>query len=130
MKISEISFYPWNYWILYGSIVLLVIFIIMTAMKALGLLQELKTLNDKTAGMQRNLKLMQIKTEAINEKSAEQKKKNKLFMTAIPILLAVQKAYKDNDSFEGAKGYVSAAKKVYEDRQSEKSFIAKIKKSL
>ena len=122
----KMNLYPWNYYILYASILLLVIFIVLTAMKALGLLKEVQNLQKGTEPMQRSLTLMQIKMEAMNEKKAEQKQKNKILMAAIPVLLAVQKAYSSDDSLEGVKGYAGALKKVAGD----KTVLDKVKKSL
>ena len=122
----KMNLYPWNYYILYASILLLVIFIVLTAMKALGLLKEVQNLQKGTEPMQRSLTLMQIKMEAMNEKKAEQKQKNKILMAAIPVLLAVQKAYSSDDSLEGVKGYAGALKKVAGD----KTVLKKKKKSL
>ena len=122
----KMNLYPWNYYILYASILLLVIFIVLTAMKALGLLKEVQNLQKGTEPMQRSLSLMQIKMEAMNEKKAEQKQKNKILMAAIPVLLAVQKAYSSDDSLEGVKGYAGALKKVAGD----KTVLDKVKKSL
>ena len=124
--IMKMNLYPWNYYILYASILLLVIFIVLTAMKALGLLKEVQNLQKGTEPMQRSLSLMQIKMEAMNEKKAEQKQKNKILMAAIPVLLAVQKAYSSDDSLEGVKGYAGALKKVAGD----KTVLDKVKKSL
>ena len=126
----KLNLYPYNYWILWASCLVLALCLVILVSKALNLVKQLKVMQAATEPMQKNLKLMQIKTEAVNEKKAEQQKKNKLLMAAIPILLAVQKAYSADDELHGVKGYTAAAKKVYKTSQDEKTLIAKIKKAM
>ena len=127
----QFSLKPYNYYILYASIALLGLFLILTALKALKALKEIKAATDPyTASLNKNLKLMSIKTEAMAEKKAEDAKKNKYIKIAIPILLAIQKVYQSNDSMVGPKGYVEAAQKYFKDQKSEKDLIAKIRKAL
>ncbi|MCR4951233.1 MAG: hypothetical protein K6A40_07915 [Solobacterium sp.] len=122
----KMNLYPWNYYILYASILLLVIFIVLTGLKALALLKEVQNVQNATEPMQRSLALMQIKMDAMNEKKAEQRQKNKILMAAIPVLLAMQKVYSSDDTLEGVKGYAGALKRVAGD----KAVIDKVKKSL
>ncbi|MCR5794726.1 MAG: hypothetical protein K6G61_05205 [Solobacterium sp.] len=127
----QFSLSPYNYYILYASIALLVLFLILTAVKALKAVKEIKAATDPyTTSLNRNLKLMNIKTEVMAEKRAEDAKKNKYIKLAIPILLAIQKVYQNNDAMVGPKGYVQAAQKYFKDQKSEKDMIAKIKKAL
>jgi hypothetical protein len=76
--------------------------------------------------LQKKAKLMQIKTEVINEKRAADVKKNKYIMLALPVLLAVYQAYRDDDEAVGAKGVVKAARTVMNNRSEEAKLIKKI----
>lgn len=127
----DLSLTPYNYYILYASIGILVLSLILTALKALSSLKAMKAATDPyVKSMNTKIKLMNIKTEVLAEKKAENDKKNKYIKLAIPILLAIQKVYKNNDDMEGPKGYMQAAQKYMKDRQAENDLIAKIKKAM
>ena len=82
--------YPYNYWILYAAIAALILTIIISLVQIARMAKEMMNfLQPRTAKLERNMKLMQIKMEAMNEKKAENAKKNKYIALALPVLLAV-----------------------------------------
>ena len=118
---------PYNYWILYAAIALLVVTIILSLLQIARYAKEmLAFLQPKTEKLQRDLKIMQIKMDVMNEKKAADAKKNKYLMIALPLVLAVYQAYQKDDEATGPKGVVKAAKSVYESRTSEAKLVRKI----
>lgn len=118
---------PYNYWILYAAIAVLVLTLIVSLLQMARYAKDmLAFLQPKTDKLQRDLKIMQIKMDVMNEKKAADAKKNKYIMIALPILLAVYQAYQKDDEAVGPKGVVKAAKSVYESRSSEAKLVKKI----
>ena len=99
-----ISFAPYNFWILYGACVLLLICLIIAGIKASRLLKAIKVYGPAFANIQKNLTLAQIKTEAMQEKKQEDDAKNKKWKILLPFLLAIKHTYDADDSLKGAKG--------------------------
>lgn len=126
----SLNLYPYNYYVLYAALVLLLLFLILTAVKLLSTVKSLNEMKPGIEHLQKNLQMMQIKTDVIKEKQAADAKRNALILKALPILLAVQAVYKSSDSYSGLKGYVNAAQKVFNDRNAEQKLITKIKKAL
>ncbi len=125
------NLYPYNYWILYAAIAVLVIYTIVCLLKIAGMAKDmLAFLKPRTDKLQRELTLMQIKTEAMAEKKAEDAKKNKWLKLAMPILLAIYSTYRKDEEAHGPKGYVKAAKKYFNDRNEEQKFIKKVRAAL
>lgn len=113
----KINLYPYNYYILYAAIALLVVFLILLVVKAMPLLKSLQnlqgsldTLNNSTAAMQAKLELLQPKDE---------KKKVKLSPAQLFNLLllynAVRKDYKKAEG-SGIKQVGSSASNVLYSR--------------
>ena len=118
---------PYNYYILYAAIAMLVVTLILSLLQMARCAKDmLAFLQPKTDKLQRDLKIMQIKMDVMNEKKAADAKKNKYILLALPILLAVYQAYQKDDEAVGAKGVVKAAKAVYENRASEAKLIKKV----
>jgi membrane protein insertase Oxa1/YidC/SpoIIIJ len=124
----KVDLYPYNYWILYASIALLVIFIIMLLMKLAELPKAIKTYDPTFKSIERNLKLMQIKTEAMEEKRKEDEKKNKIFKLLLPILTAIYTIYRTHDDYNGVKGFGEAAKTYLRQQSDDKKLAERLKK--
>ena len=123
-----INLEPYNYWILYGALVLLLICLIIAGVKALKLLKAVKTYQPVIDHMQTNTKLAQIKVEAMQEKKKEDAAKNKTLKLLIPILLAIKHTYDNDADLNGARGYAKAASQVVKKRTDERKLFAQFKK--
>ena len=119
--------YPYNYWILYAAIAALILTIIISLVQIARMAKEMMNfLQPKTAKLERNMKLMQIKMEVMNEKKAENAKKNKYIALALPILLAVYQQYSKDDEAKGIDGVIKSARTVMNNRNAESKLIKKV----
>jgi len=119
---------PYNYWVLYAAIAAVVVSLLILVKKALEIPKAIKAFDPYTTRMQRNLQLMQIKTDAMNEKKQEDAKKNKLLKLALPILLAIYEIYKKDDSMKGVKGFKDAALVYLNQGKADKALAKRLKK--
>lgn len=114
---------PYNWYFFYGSLILLVIFLILTAIKALSLLKSASPLMEKA-------KTLQEKQTALTEKSAQAKEilgSLKKTLTSLSygylILKAAKRIYDNDDSMHGLKGRSkSTIQAIQEERLAEKTF--------
>lgn len=119
--------YPYNYWILYAAIAALILTIIISLVQIARKAKEMMNfLQPRTAKLERNMKLMQIKMEAMNEKKAENAKKNKYIALALPVLLAVYQQYSKDDEAKGIDGVIKSARTVMNNRNAESKLIKKV----
>ncbi len=119
--------YPYNYWILYAAIAALILTIIISLVQIARMAKEMMNfLQPRTAKLERNMKLMQIKMEVMNEKKAENAKKNKYIALALPILLAVYQQYSKDDEAKGIDGVIKSARTVMNNRNAESKLIKKV----
>ena len=119
--------YPYNYWILYAAIAALILTIIISLVQIARMAKEMMNfLQPKTAKLERDMKLMQIKMEAMNEKKAENAKKNKYIALALPVLLAVYQQYSKDDEAKGIDGVIKSARTVMNNRNAESKLIKKV----
>lgn len=70
----NLNLYPYNYYVLYASIALVVIMLIVLLVKLLKSAKTLQTMQPALDSMARNMKLLEIKSEVINESSEASKK--------------------------------------------------------
>lgn len=121
------NIYPYNYWILYAAIAVLIITLIVSLVQMAKMAKEMNSfLQPRTDKLQRDMKLMQIKIDVMNEKKAADAKKNKYIALALPILLAVYQTYKNDDEANGPQGVIKAARTVMNNRNEEAKLIKKI----
>lgn len=123
MNNNTFSLEPYNHWILWISLVLLAVFIVYTGAKAAGLLKNVKSLQEKTENIQKQVKLASIKAEVLKENKAEKEKKNKPFKIIMPVVLAAWQLYKTDDNLKGLKGMRKAAASVVRNEREQKKFI-------
>lgn len=125
------NIYPYNYWILYAAIAVLVITLIVSLVKIAGMAKEMIAfITPRTEMLQRKAALTQIKLDAMAEKKAEDAKKNKVLKMVLPILLAIYSIYRKDDEANGPSGYIKAAKTYFNDRSEEQKFIKKIRAAI
>lgn len=123
MNNNIFSLEPYNHWILWISLALLAVFIVYTGAKAAGLLKNVKSLQEKTENIQKQVKLASIKAEVLKENKAEKEKKNKPFKIIMPVLLAAWQIYKTDDNLKGFKGMRKAAASVVRNEREQRKFI-------
>lgn len=126
----KLNLYPYNYWILYAAIALLVISIIVLLAKLLKTAKTLKAMTPQLEQMAKQAKLAGIKAEAVKEKSDADMKRIKPLLTAVPILLAVNSIYNKDDELEGIRGYGTAVKRYATQKSSEQKLIKTITKAI
>ena len=125
------NLYPYNYWILYASIALLVIVLIKSLLDIAKAAKEAAAaVKPLTDDLNRNAALMKIKTDAINEKKQENAKKNKYLKLALPIVLGVYRQYRKDETATGPKGVVKSAQIYYANDKAQKELIKKVKEAL
>lgn len=115
-----LNLYPYNYYILWAAVIALVIMLVLTMVHAVHLLKAVQEKKPVLDNIQKNVQLAKIKTEAMKEKKEEDKKKDRWLKVALPFVLAIYEAYKQDDESHGIKGYKKAAKKVFADRKYQK----------
>ena len=86
----QLSLYPYNYWILYGAIVLLILTVISSAIKAMKQLKSAMEIQTTLNKLQNTSKMMSIKQEVISEKAYENATRNKMLLASIPVFLTVR----------------------------------------
>lgn len=124
------NIYPYNYYILYGSISLLVLALLITLIKALKMAKSFKNMNLETSAIQDNLNNMNKKTILINEVKEAKKKKYGWLKTALPIAIAIRAIYNSNDDLHGIKGYKTAAQTYMKRTSQENKFIKRVNRAL
>lgn len=108
----NIILYPYNYYILLASCVLVVITLVILLVHFNKLAHTLEKQENTLTNINASLKDIQFKTDALNTKKKESHKNDKTFKLLLPILLAVYSTYRDDTELKGFKGYRKAAKKV------------------
>lgn len=108
----NLNLYPLNLYILCLSACIVIIFLIITFMHLNTLEKVLKKEQSSINNIQHQIKLSQIKAQAIKEKYKEDHKNDKYYKVLIPILLAIYSTYQNDEELKGFKGYRTATKKV------------------
>ena len=112
----NINLAPYNWYIFYGALALLVIFVIVSVVHALPLVKEIKRHSDDFSSIRKNVELTKIKTGVLKEKKQASKKNDKAW-SALLLLLAVHKAYKEKDQ-HGPRSYMDTAAEVLQKRKA------------
>ena len=112
----NINLAPYNWYIFYGALALLVVFLVVLVIHALPLVKEMKKHSDDISSIRKNVELTKIKTEAIRE-TKQASKKNDKAMSALLLLLAIHKAYRDKDQ-HSPRSYLDTAAEVLQKRKA------------
>ena len=112
----NINLAPYNWYIFYGALALLIIFLVVLVVHALPLMKEMKSHSDDFSSIRTNIELTKIKTEAIKE-TKQASKKNDKAMSALLLLLAIHKAYRDKDHHD-PHSYLDTAAEVLQKRKA------------
>ena len=124
------NLYPWNYILLYASCVCLIIALVILFRSLLALKKTADTMQPALTSMQSNLELINIKTSAVQEKKAEDAKKNRVWMIAMPILLAVYDKYRKDPEASGPSGVIRSAKNLAADEVAFRKLVTTIRNKL
>lgn len=125
----NLNLYPYNLYVLYASIVLLILFLVLTVTKLMPLAQAANALKPSAERMTANLNDMSKKATAFGEKVS---KAVKLIKTALPWLLLLKAAndlYNDSDE-NGIKEFGRSTVKAYKKREDEKKLAKNVAKIL
>lgn len=124
------NIYPYNVYILYAACAALLI----TLISAVPVVLKLKkTVDEKMPvinHMQEQIELASIKASAVQEKKAEDRKKNRIYKIALPVLLAVYESYRRNAEANGLHGVAASVKHITTDERERTKLIRKIRKAL
>lgn len=112
----NINLAPYNWYIFYGALALLVVFLAVLVVHDLPLMKEVKKHSDDFSSIRKNAELAKIKTEALRE-TKQASKKNDKAMSALLLLLAIHKAYRDKDQ-HSPRSYLDTAAEVMQKRKA------------
>ena len=108
----NISLYPYNYYILLASCVLVIISLVILLLHFNTLAHTLEKQEKTIQNINSSLKDVQFKTNALNAKKKESHKNDKTLKLLLPILLAIYSTYRNDSELKGIKGYRKAASRV------------------
>ena len=124
----NINLAPYNWYIFYGALALLIIFLVVLVVHALPLMKEMKSHSDDFSSIRTNIELTKIKTEAIKE-TKQASKKNDKAMSALLLLLAIHKAYRDKDH-HGPRSYLDTAAEVLQERKARADLYSSLRNGI
>ena len=124
----NINLSPYNWYIFYGALALLIVFVILTAVHAIPLVKDLKAHQPEIDNIKKNVQLTQIKTGALKEKQAESKKNDKT-LNSLLLLWAIHKSYKAKDE-RGPRAYVNTAAEVLQKRKARADLFSSLRNGI
>ncbi len=104
---------PYNFYVLYLSIAAVVVCLILLLIKVLALFKALKPLSETANSISEKAVKVQIRTSVIQETMNSVQKTLKPLTILLPLMLAIQKEYRNDDALQGIKGYQDAADHVF-----------------
>lgn len=123
-----LDFTPYNYYVLYGGIILFLVFLTVFLVKTLGCLKKISEVTPSLEHIQTNIKTTKDKTTALQRKANSVTPMIKKVITIVPILWAIQTAYKQQEE-KGFSGYRKAAVNTISKKQT-KSMLQSYMKGL
>ena len=124
------NIYPYNYYFLYATILLTVIFLIVTLVHLSRMQKSFKAMNEEVAIINSEVKEMDRKTKVIKKEADDFQKKYGWLKTAVPIALAIHLIYKKNDDLKGVKGYQKATKVYMNDANAKRKLVQAVTKTI
>lgn len=125
----QVSLYPYNYWCLIAAFVLLLVFLVMTFLKARPLIRQLNTMKPQLTEIQNGITASKIKADTIGTKAKKDVNQGSGALSSLLILNAIRKDYRNADG-SGMKQFLKSAEHVYSQKASEDRIIRKVKNSL
>ncbi len=129
MNLSTLNLAPYNRYVLYASMLLVAVMLIILLTKLLDLKKTIDGKMPLINKMTKQAELSAIKLEAVNEKKAEDKKKNRVWNIALPIVLAIYHNYGKVEE-NGVKGVFKSTKRIASDEKERNKLIAKVRKAM
>lgn len=117
---ENFTLHPFNMWILWASVALLVIVLIITGIKAVHLMKNLKPVMEKTDYAKNGVQAAQIKVDAVKEKGKSAKKKYGPLIKLLPLVIAIIKNYNNDDEKHGREGWKAAAEETASEKIKKK----------
>jgi hypothetical protein len=117
------NLYPFNYYILLISAILVIIFLLITIFHLNTLGKTLLNENQSFDNIKKQIGLFNYKKNAIIKKHQDDHKNDKYLKAMLPILFAVYNTYKDDDTLKGIKGYKKATSKVLKSKLKNKTKV-------
>lgn len=117
---ENFTLHPFNMWILWASVALLVIVLIITGIKAVHLMKNLKPVMEKTDYAKNGVQAAQIKVDAVKEKGESAKKKYGPLIRLLPLVIAIIKNYNNDDEKHGREGWKAAAEETASEKIKKK----------
>ncbi|MGN1388339.1 MAG: DUF948 domain-containing protein [Bulleidia sp.] len=125
----QFSLYPYNYWCLIAAFVVLLIFLVMTFLKARPLMKQLNTMKPQVTEIRNGVSASKIKADTIGTKAKKDVNQGSGVLSSLLILHAIRKDYKNSDG-SGMKQFLKSAEHVYSEKASEERIIRKVKNNL
>lgn len=119
---------PYNWYIFFVALELLIVFGIITVVRSLPLIRELKAHKPEMDNIKKNIEHTKIKTGAIKE-TKETSKKNDKALSSLLLLWAIHKAYKAKDE-RGPRAYMDTAAEVLQKRNAKADLFSSLRRGI
>lgn len=124
-----VNLYPYNMYILYASIVLLIIFIGIALSHALKALKAVKELENGIDVVKASTDTMNRKVKIVKKRIDGVKRVITPIIISLPVLLAIKKIY-DASGEHGFKGYRKAASSYYSTKIANETIAKEVEKAM
>lgn len=124
-----VNLYPYNMYIFYASIVLLIIFIGIALSHALKALKAVKELENGLGVIKASTDTMNRKVKIVKKKIDGVKRVITPIIISLPVLLAIKKIY-DASGEHGFKGYRKAASSYYSTKIANETIAKEVEKAM
>lgn len=124
--IGTMNLYPYNRWVLRIALIILVVCLIVTALKAKPLMGFAKEYKPTLDHISEQVETSKAKAQYLEEWYAKQSESKKPYLKAMLLFHAINKSYKKEDG-HGVKAFGKAATDVLTKEQRKKAVISSIK---
>ena len=127
---ADMNLAPYNYWILYASIAILVITLFMTLGKVLALGKAVKAYKPELDHIQKGVKVSSVKANAVAGRTKQVLSIVKPALAAAGLILAAKAFYDAHDDENGVSGFTNATASVIAQRERKRNFINAVRKEI
>ena len=124
-----LNFAPYNFWILYASIAILVITMFTTLSKVLKFGKAVSAYKPQIASIQQNVQRSAVKAQAVAGRMNQIMSIVKPAIAALSLLLAAKALY-DKREESGISGFTKATSDVIAGRASKRGFVNAVRKGI
>ena len=124
-----LNFAPYNFWILYASIAILVITMITTLSKALSLGKAINAYKPQLDNIQKNVQRSTVKAQAVAGRMKQIMSIVKPAIAAMSLMLAAKALY-DKRPENGINEFTKATSDVIAARASKRNFVSAVRKEI